>query len=80
MCQNRCFWVKIFTNFYRLILELKKRHENQKKKLELEFAEMDQKRREFERERAEFEEQVRLWEQRNASSSDKKKKQNKGLF
>ena len=41
---------------------------------------MDQKRREFERERAEFEEQVRLWEQRNASSSDKKKKQNKGLF
>lgn len=83
---------------------MKKRHENQKKKLELEFAEMDQKRREFERERAEFDEQarvltikfstflklrhfdkknrkkVRLWEAKSASSSDKKKKQNKGLF
>ena len=40
---------------------------------------MDQKRREFERERAEFDEQVRLWESKNVSS-DKKKKQNKGLF
>merc|ERR1712156_1202738 len=30
-------------------LELQKRHENQKKKLEMEFAEMDQRRRDFER-------------------------------
>jgi len=60
-------------------LELQKRHENQKKKLELEFAEMDQKRREFEREKAEFDDLVRQWEQKNAPS-DKKKKQKQSLF
>ena len=59
--------------------ELQKRHENQKKKLELEFAEMDQKRREFEREKAEFDDLVRQWEQKNAPS-DKKKKQKQSLF
>ena len=62
-----------------LFLELQKRHENQKKKLELEFAEMDQKRREFEREKAEFDDLVRQWEQKNAPS-DKKKKQKQSLF
>ena len=65
-------WSNIFS-------ELQKRHENQKKKLELEFAEMDQKRREFEREKAEFDDLVRQWEQKNAPS-DKKKKQKQSLF
>ena len=66
-------WTQIFFS------ELQKRHENQKKKLELEFAEMDQKRREFEREKAEFDDLVRQWEQKNAPS-DKKKKQKQSLF
>ena len=81
---GRHFWLTIFIVFVIFVkkptfLELQKRHENQKKKLELEFAEMDQKRREFEREKAEFDDLVRQWEQKNAPS-DKKKKQKQSLF
>ena len=60
-----------------LISELQKRHENQKKKLDLEFGDLDAKRREFEREKEAFDEMYRQWQER---SGDKKKKQKASLF
>ena len=74
-------WTFLITNSaYNVInSELQKRHENQKKKLELEFAEMDQRRRDFEREKEEFEERVRAWEAKSAPET-KKKPKNKSLF
>lgn len=74
---RKCSLYRFLTDFWSL--ELQKRHENQKKKLELEFAEMDQKRREFEKEKNEFEEMYRQWDARSGQN-DKKKKQKPSLF
>jgi hypothetical protein len=60
-------------------LELQRRHEQQKKKLEAEFAEIDLKRREFEKEKADFEYSIREFQDK-VQTSDKKKKKNASLF
>ena len=54
-----------------------RKNENQKKKLDLEFGDLDAKRREFEREKEAFDEMYRQWQER---SGDKKKKQKASLF
>ena len=63
----------------RSFLELQRRHEQQKKKLEAEFAEIDLKRREFEKEKADFEYSIREFQDK-IQTSDKKKKKNASLF
>jgi len=60
-------------------IELQRRHEQQKKKLEAEFAEIDLKRREFEKEKADFEYSIREFQDK-VQTSDKKKKKNASLF
>ncbi|CBY39592.1 unnamed protein product [Oikopleura dioica] len=60
-------------------IELQRRHEQQKKKLEAEFAEIDLKRREFEKEKADFEYSIREFQDK-IQTSDKKKKKNASLF
>ncbi|CAG5095341.1 Oidioi.mRNA.OKI2018_I69.XSR.g14143.t1.cds [Oikopleura dioica] len=60
-------------------IELQRRHEQQKKKLEAEFAEIDLRRRDFEKEKAEFEYVYREFQDK-IQTSDKKKKKNASLF